>query len=132
MDFSSLILMERDKDTGYVVKEVGSFEVNEGARYIKNFYVKGDFVYIKFDTDKDVEEWEYSAVYDLFEYSLFESNGFKIEEVEDEYNPTFLLEYDYKDDFEYIKEKLNLSIELIEEAMAKVFNEIEGKEEEYK
>ena len=31
--------MERDKDTGYVVKEVGSFEVNEGARYIKNFYV---------------------------------------------------------------------------------------------
>lgn len=132
MDFSSLILMERDKDTGYVVKEVGSFEVNEGARYIKNFYVKGDFVYIKFDTDKDVEEWEYSAVYDLFEYSLFESNGFKIEEVEDEYNPTFLLEFDYKDDFEYIKEKLNLSIELIEEAMAKVFNEIEGKEEEYK
>ena len=132
MDFSSLILMERDKDTGYVVKEVGSFEVNEGARYIKNFYVKGDFVYIKFDTDKDVEEWEYSAVYDLFEYCLFECNGFKIEEVEDEYNPTFLLEFDYKDDFEYIKEKLNLSIELIEEAMAKVFNEIEGKEEEYK
>ena len=68
----------------------------------------------------------------MFEYSLFESNGFKIEEVEDEYNPTFLLEFDYKDDFEYIKEKLNLSIELIEEAMAKVFNEIEGKEEEYK
>ena len=132
MDFSSLVLMEKDKETGFITKELGSFEVNEGARYIKNFYVKGDFVYIKFDTDKDVEEWEYSAVYDLFEYSLFESNGFKIEEVEDEYNPTFLLEFDYKDDFEYIKEKLNLSIELIEEAMAKVFNEIEGKEEEYK
>ena len=30
MDFSSLILMERDKETGFVVKEIGSFEVNEG------------------------------------------------------------------------------------------------------
>ena len=132
MDFSSLILMERDKETGFVVKEIGSFEVNEGARYIKNFYVKGDYIYLKFDTDKDVEEWEYSAIYDLFNYSLFEENEFKIEEVEDEYNPTFLVEFDYNDDFDYIKEKLHLAIELIEEAMIKVFNDIEGKEEEYK
>ena len=37
----------------------------------------------------------------------------------------------YKDDHEYIEEKLSLSIELIEEAMEKAFNDIEGKEEEY-
>ena len=30
-----------------------------------------------------------------------------------------------------IEEKLSLSIELIEEAMEKAFNDIEGKEEEY-
>ena len=131
MDYSSLILMERDNETGFVTKELGSYKVSEGAEYIKGFYVKGDSVYIKFDTNKDVEEWEYSAIYDVFNMELFENEGIEIEEVEDEYNPTFLINFKYKDDHDYIEEKLSLSIELIEEAMEKAFNDIEGKEEEY-
>ena len=131
MDYSSLILMERDNETGFVTKELGSYKVSEGAEYIKGFYVKGDSVYIKFDTNKDVEEWEYSAIYDVFNMELFENEGFEIEEVDDEYNPTFLINFKYKDDHEYIEEKLSLSIELIEEAMEKAFNDIKGKEEEY-
>ena len=131
MDYSSLILMERDNETGFVTKELGSYKVSEGAEYIKGFYVKGDSVYIKFDTNKDVEEWEYSAIYDVFNMELFENEGFEIEEVEDEYNQTFLINFKYKDDHDYIEEKLSLSIELIEEAMEKAFNDIEGKEEEY-
>ena len=131
MDYSSLILMEKDKETGFVVKEIGSYNVSEGAEYIKSFYVLDDKVYIKFDTNKDVEEWEYSAIYDVFNMELFENEGFEIEEVDDEYNPTFLINFKYKDDHEYIEEKLSLSIELIEEAMEKAFNDIEGKEEEY-
>ena len=38
----------------------------------------------------------------------------------------------YKDDYDYLKEKLDLCIELVEESMEKVFKDIEGKEEEYK
>ena len=132
MDYSSLILMERDKETGFITKEIGSYKVSEGAEYIKNFYVKGDTVHIQFDTNKDVEEWEYNAIYDVFNLELFENEGFSIEEVEDEYNPTFLVKFKYEDDYEYINEKLSLCIELIEEAMEKAFNDIKEKEEEYK
>lgn len=132
MDYSSLILMERDPETGFVTKEIGSYKVSEGAEYIKGFYVKGDTVYIKFDTNKDVEEWEYSAIYDVFNMDLFENEGLNIEEVDEEYNPTFLISFKYEDDYEYINEKLSLCIELIEEAMEKAFKDIEGKEEEYK
>lgn len=131
MDYSSLILMEKDKETGFVVKEIGSYNVSEGAEYIKSFYVLDDKVYIKFDTNKDVEEWEYSAIYDVFNMNSFEQEGFEIEEVEDEYNPTYLVKFKYEDNREYISEKLSLCIELIEEAMEKAFSDIEGKEEEY-
>ena len=55
-----------------------------------------------------------------------------IEDIEDEYNPTFLVKFEYKDDYDYLKEKLDLCIELVEESMEKVFKDIEGKEEEYK
>ena len=131
MDFSSLVIMEKDKETGFVVKEIGSYNVSEGAEYIKSFYVLDDKVYIKFDTNKDVEEWEYSAIYDLFNIKRFEEEGFEIEEVEDEYNPTYLVKFKYEDNREYISEKLALCIDLIEEAMEKAFSDIEGKEEEY-
>ena len=131
MEFSSLVLMEKDKETGFISKELGSFEVNEGALYVTKLFVLNNEVNLYFDTNKDVEEWEYSAIYDVFDMDLFENEGFGIEEVEDEYNPTFLINFKYKDDHEYIEEKLALSIELIEEAMEKAFNNIEGKEEEY-
>ena len=85
MDYSSLILMERDNETGFVSKEVGSFQVSEGAEFVKNFYVKGDTVYFIFDTKEDVEEWQYSAIYDLFDYELFKGEGLDIEDIEDEY-----------------------------------------------
>ena len=132
MDYSSLILMERDAETGFVTKELGSYQVSVEAEYVKGFYVKGDNVYLKFDTNKDVEEWEYSAIYDVFDMNLFENEGFKIEEVEDEYNPTFLINFEYKDDHDYINDKLSLAIELIEEAMEKAFSDIQGIEDEYK
>ena len=132
MDYSSLILMERDNETGFVTKELGSYKVSEGAEHIKGFYVKGDNVYIKFDTNKDVEEWEYSAIYDVFNYGIFEEEGFNIEDVDDEYNPTFLVKFKYEDDHQYINEKLSLILELIGEAMEKAFSDIQGKEEEYK
>ena len=132
MDYSSLILMERDNETGFVSKEVGSFQVSEGAEFVKNFYVKGDTVYFIFDTKEDVEEWQYSAIYDLFDYELFKGEGLDIEDIEDEYNPTFLVKFEYKDYYDYLKEKLDLCIELVEESMEKVFKDIEGKEEEYK
>lgn len=131
MDFSSLILMERDSDTGFVTKEVGSFQVSEGAIYVKKFYIKGEKIYLTFDTNKDVEEWEYSAVYDMFNYGVFEEEGFEIEDVEDEYNPTFLVKFKYVDDYDYIRERLEHCIDIIVESMEKVFGDIEGKKEEY-
>ena len=66
MDFSSLVLMEKDKETGFITKELGSFEVNEGALYVRKLFVVDNIVNLYFDTNKDVEEWEYSAIYDLF------------------------------------------------------------------
>ena len=98
MDFSSLVLMEKDKDTGFITKELGSFQVSEGALYVKKLFVVNEVVNLYFDTNKDVEEWEYSAIYDVFNYDAFIKEEFEIEDVLDEYNPTFLIKFEYVDD----------------------------------
>ena len=132
MDFSSLVLMEKDKETGFITKELGSFEVNEGALYVRKLFVIDNIVNLYFDTNKDVEEWEYSAIYDLFNKGVFIENGFEIDEDLDEYNPTFILKFKYSDEYIDMKEMIYKAVNLISKEMDNVFKNIEGKEEEYK
>ena len=132
MDFSSLVIMEKDKETGFIKRELGSFEVDEKALHVKKLYVIDNEVNLYFDTGKDVEEWEYSAIYDLFNEERFNEAGFKLEEDLDEYNPTFILKFQYKEDHNDMKEILDKAIEMIYEEMENVFEAIKGKEEEYK
>ena len=131
MDFSSLVLMEKDKETGFIKKELGSFEVNEGALYVKKLFVLDDTVNLYFDTNKNVEEWEYSAIYDLFNVEPCEEKGYEITEDLDEYNPTYILSFKYIEDYEPMKEKINECISLILQEMNAVFEAIKGKESEY-
>lgn len=131
MDFSSLVLMEKDKDTWFITKELGSFQVSEGALYVKKLFVVNEVVNLYFDTNKDVEEWEYSAIYDVFNYDAFIKEEFEIEDVLDEYNPTFLIKFEYVDDYEVMKERITRCVELIEDSMENAFKDIVGKEEEY-
>lgn len=132
MDFSSLVLMEKDKETGFISKELGSFSVDEGALFVRKFFVEDGVVNLYFDTNKDVEEWEYSAIYDLFNEAAFKEKGYELEEDLEEYNPTFIIKFDYDDEYSKMQEKLNEIITLIKVEMENVFNNIEGKEEEYK
>lgn len=132
LDFSSLVLMEKDKESGMLTTELGSYEVNDGAEYITKMYMLEDVVNIFFDTNRDVEEWEYSAIYDLFDETIFEEKKYKIEFIDEEYNPTWLVKFDYHEDYDIMKEKINELCSLIKDEMEKTFESIKGKEEEYK
>ena len=131
MDFSSLVLIEKDKETGFIKKELGSFEVNEGALFVKKLYVLDEIVYMHFDTNKNVEEWEYSAIYDLFNSESFTENGYEIEEDLDEYNPAYIIKFKYEDDYDLMKKKIQEVVPIIEKEMNLVFEAIKGKETEY-
>ncbi|MCY6484538.1 hypothetical protein OW763_09315 [Clostridium aestuarii] len=130
MEFSSIVLMEVDKDNKFV-KEVGSYQVSEGGEYIKKFFYKENKVNLYFDTNRDVEEWQFTAVYDLFNVDIFEEKGYKVEEKDDEFNPTWIVEFDYDDDYNKMQEKLYEACELINNEMEIVFKEAENKKEEY-
>ena len=131
MDFSSLVLIEKDKETGFIKRELGSFEVNEGALFVKKLYVLDEIVYMYFDTNKNVEEWEYSAIYDLFNNEAFTERGYEIEEDLEEYNPTYIIKFKYEDEYDLMKEKIQEAVAIIEREMNAVFEAIKGKEAEY-
>lgn len=131
MDFSSLVLIEKDKETGFIKRELGSFEVSEGALFVKKLYVLDEIVYLYFDTNKNVEEWEYSAIYDLFNSEAFIESGYEVEEDLDEYNPTYIIKFKYEDDYDKMKKKIQEVVSIIDKEMNLVFEAIKGKESDY-
>lgn len=131
MDFSALVLMEKDKETGHLIKEIGSYAVNEGAVYVNKLYVIDGEVNLYFQVNKDVEDWEYSAVYDLFDVEAFETLGYSIEEVDDEFNPTWMISFPFDEDHEEVTAILNELCNLIKDNIEKVFETIKDKRAEY-
>lgn len=123
--------MEKDKEGKVFIRELGSYVVNEGAEYIKKLYYNGEKVVAFFDTKVDVEDWEYSAIYDLMDESIFSSKGFDIKGVDDEYNPTWCVEFDYIDDHDTMGKKINFLCALIDNEMKRIFNVMKDKKEDY-
>ncbi|MEG0308721.1 MAG: DUF6762 family protein [Clostridium sp.] len=132
MDFSAVVLMEREKDTNYLIRELGSYQIHEGAEYITKLFYDGDSVKLYFDTNKEVEDWEFTAIYDLFNEEAFHGVVTSIEPYDEEFNPTWILTFGYDDDHNKLSDKLNYICSLIEENMNKVIADIEGKIEDYK
>lgn len=131
VEFSSLVLMERDAESKLFTKELGSYEVSDGAEFITKMYCENNIINIFFETDRDVEEWEFSAIYDLFEANEFTEKGYDIEALEDEYNPSWVVKFEYDITHEIVAEKIQELCSLIYDKMEKVFEDIKGKEEEY-
>ena len=132
MQFSSLVLMERDKETNQFVRELGSYETSEGAEYVTKLYYDGELVNLVFDTQVDVEEWQFTAIYDYFNEEAFTAKGYSIEAVDDEYNPTWVVKFKYSEEHMIVREAIIEICELIKEEFNEVFQKIKGKEEEYK
>lgn len=132
MDFSSLVIMEKDKETGAINGNLGSYSVGDGAKYVKKLYCIDGDVSLFFDTDKDVEEWEFSAIYDLFNVEALTSLGYKVSEDDEEYNPTWVVNFKFDDEHEEMRAVINEICTIVNEKMNKVFEDIKGKEEEYK
>lgn len=132
MQFSSLVLMEIDKATNQFVKELGSFEASEGAQFVTKLNYYGESINLYFDTQVDVEEWQYTAIYDYFNEEAFTSKGYSIEAVDDEYNPTWLVKFEYSKDHNVVGDAIIEICELIKQELREAFEKIKGKEEEYK
>ncbi|QBD86596.1 hypothetical protein EW636_02575 [Clostridium tetani] len=117
MEFKSLILIEKDMESNEFIREMDSYELGEGAMYIEKFYYDGSFVNIVFNIDEDMEDWKYNSILDHFNTEIFEKYICSIEEVEGEYNPTWIIKFKYTDDFDLMSEKL-------EDICEEIYNQI--------
>ena len=104
MDETLIVIMEKNKETGFLEKELGSYAVSDELQvYLYNTYAESDesgsfTVFMKLTCPSEVEDWEYSAIFDYYDTETFSPFVSSIIEDDDNYNPTWIVSFDFSED----------------------------------
>ncbi|HAG04743.1 MAG TPA: hypothetical protein DCG28_04805 [Lachnospiraceae bacterium] len=136
MEESLIVLMLKNKESGFLEKELQTLSVKENDEYILNIFAVEDSgnteIHIKLTTDNDVEDWEYSAIYDYYDTDVFKSEVICVKEDYDNYNPVWELVVPFSDSKEENEKMINKITQLHKSELQSVLQAIKDKENEYK
>lgn len=136
MESFALILMQKNKETLEIEKEIGSYTVSSNLDLINGIYMtcedEKNIVHLKITTEKDVEDWEFSAILDYYDDEVLNSLTLSVKEIEDAYNPTWEVDFEFVDSQDGMKSKIESILDKHRKELDEVYAEIKDKEKEYK
>ncbi len=137
MEETFLVLMLKDKETGFLDREISSYKIGENENLIVNIFATEEdsdkiIVHLKITTDKDCEDWEFDAIYDYYDNEIYNGMINSFNEETEVYNPTFKLTFDYDSDDDKMEEFIKHILDLHKKELLDVYETIKDKEEEYK
>ncbi len=136
MDETQVVIMQKDKGTGFLEKELASFKIFEHENLIVNVfadYIDNPselFVYMKITTERDVLDWEFLAIYDYYDEERIISGGVtNVSEIEDCYNPTWEIIFPFNE--LELEDQIQNILNLHFAELMDVYETIKDKESEY-
>ena len=136
MEETVIVIMLKDKETGFLDKELGSYKVESNETMIYNTFAseKEDGTYevtMKLTCDRDVEDWEFEAIYDYYDSETLMPAITSIIEEEDCFNPTWSITFDFIENVEDMENKISEILALHVQELNSVYEAIADKKDEY-
>jgi len=136
MDETVIVIMLKDKETGFLDKELGSYKIESNENMIYNTFAseKEDGTYevtMKLTCDRDVEDWEFEAIYDYYDSETLMPAVTSIIEEEDCFNPTWSVTFDFIENVEEMESKISYVLNLHVQELNSVYEAIADKRDEY-
>jgi hypothetical protein len=134
MDESVIIVMLKDEKTGFLDKELFSARVAEHGGLLEKVYVTredgGFYAQVFVSTGRDVEDWQFNALYDYYDESVWDGAG-DFHEEKDAYNPTWRVSFVCAEDGAGFDQKLADVLALHNAELVSTFLATTEKREEY-
>jgi len=133
----AVIIMKKDSETGFLDKELGSYMIKEHGDYIDSIYVLEldgkNIAHMRVSTDFDVQDWQYSAIYDYYDEDKVKAleDVLSIEAIEEEFNPLWEVRFVLPEIEEAAEEMMVRILTSHKNELDEVLKEIKDKEEEY-
>ena len=135
MEETVIVIMLKDVETGFLEKELGCYKLEENQNFIYNTYAlkndDGYSVFMKITTDREVEDWEFDAIYDYYDTETLKPYVTSINEDDDCYNPTWVISFDFIDNEEEMEQKISNLLSLHKKELYWVYEASEDKKDEY-
>ncbi len=138
MEETLIVIMLKDEKTGFFESELGAFSLEEYEEYLVNVYgvEKNDniILYMTVSLEKEVADWEFNAIFDYYDTENITklSQVINMEEVEDCYNPTWVIELKYNENIQTMREQLLEILKAHKLEINDVLETVKNKEEDYK
>ena len=136
MEDTVIVIMLKDKETGFLDKELGSYKIESNETMIYNTFAteKEEGIYevtMKLTCDRDVEDWEFEAIYDYYDSETLMPAVTSIIEEEDCFNPTWKVTFDFIENVEEMENKISEILNLHVQELNSVYEAIADKKDEY-
>lgn len=136
MEDTSIVLMVKNIKTGFLEKEIGSYKIEENENLIVSAFVlecKGNYeVHLKISIDKEIEDWEFNAIYDYYDNESIKELVTSINEVENCYNPTWEVTFAFINSSVDMEEKIKTILACHKKELLDTYEVIKDKEKEYR
>lgn len=132
--YNILVLMEKDKETGFFTQTVDSYKVDAGIELIENAYLAEEggeyFIYLTLTT-ADVEDYQYYGIYDLYNEVIFRGFDIEILDGSGEYNPRWIFKLKYSEVRSEMEQLMNELVETHKAELQRIFSLVESDKENY-
>ena len=134
MDETVIVIMLKDAETGFLEKELGAYSLPENSGLIFNVYAEGEenTVVLRLTCDKELQDWEYDAVYDYYDPETVGSLVDSIEEEDGHFDPGWVVRFSFAEEQDVMEEKLADILQAHQEELLSVYEAIKDKEDDYR
>ncbi|MBO8435296.1 MAG: hypothetical protein IAC55_08265 [Tyzzerella sp.] len=136
MEDTVIVIMLKDKETGFLEKELSSYNVSLNENLIYNTYAteKEDGsieVFMRLTCDRELSDWEYDAVFDYYDDEVLKPYVSSIEENDDFFNPCWDITFEFLDNQHEMEEKIDKLLTLHRDELLSVYEAIADKRNDY-
>lgn len=135
MEETLLMLFLKNKETGFLEKELGSYQIEDGENYISRIYAmeqeNGVMVSLQLTCGKEVEDWEYQAIFDYYDEESVLPLVSSLEEDLEQYDPTWVVTLPFIENREQMEEKISMVLQVHKKELFSVFEAIVEKKDDY-
>ena len=132
--YNILVLMEKDKATGFFTQTVDSYKIDSAMELIEKAYMAEEegeyFIYLSLTT-ADVSDYQYYGIYDLYSEEIFSGFDVEILDGSGEYNPRWVIKLKYSEERSEIEQLINTLVETHEAELQRILPLVEADKEKY-
>ncbi|HPL52676.1 MAG TPA: hypothetical protein PLW11_00890 [Bacillota bacterium] len=132
--YNVLVLMEKDRDTGFFTQTVDSYRIEAGIEFIENAYLLEEdeeyFIYLTLTT-ADVEDYQYYGIYDMYDEEIYSAFDIEVLDGSGEYNPRWIVKLKYPEDRSKTEQLINRLVEAHIAELQRILPLVENNKDKY-